>query len=148
MKVKSCADPKATLKSFYKKNKIQSRYKIYRFKSKKMHDRKRKKDKKQKDKKEIIQKAPYTGKPSNSAKNAKKRAKKLGRLSEKANYAVISSIYLECRQLNKQFGSHMFDVDHIIPLAFGGLHHEDNLQILPVLAHKIKTNKDKEKYGM
>jgi len=26
---------------------------------------------------------------------------------------------------------HKMHVDHVIPLARGGLHHEDNLQILP-----------------
>jgi 5-methylcytosine-specific restriction endonuclease McrA len=148
MKIKKHVnDVKVALKSFYKRNRLQNRCRIYTFKTKKTYDKKRREDKKQKGKKQIMQSIPYTGKPSNSARNAKKRAKKLGRLSENADYTIISSVYMECRQLNRQFGYHVFDVDHIIPLAFGGLHHEDNLQILPVLAHRVKTDKDKEKYG-
>lgn len=111
--------------------------------------------KKTKDKKERISKkvrvkkkqsAPYTGKASNSAKAAKKRAKKLGRLDPNANSNEISKIYLKCRALNKKAHGHVYDIDHIVPFFAGGLHHEDNLQIIEVEAHKIKTNEDLLKY--
>ena len=34
-----------------------------------------------------------------------------------------------------------YEVDHIIPLSKGGLHHEDNLQYLTVLENRQKSNK-------
>lgn len=85
---------------------------------------------------------PYKGKPTNGAKCAKKRAKRLGRISIHADYSIITSIYLKCRRLNIRAGGHAYDVDHILPYFAGGLHHHDNLQILSVTEHKIKTTKD------
>ena len=35
-----------------------------------------------------------------------------------------------------------YDVDHIIPIAKGGLHHQDNLQYLPSLENKRKGDRD------
>ena len=34
-----------------------------------------------------------------------------------------------------------YEVDHIIPLSKGGLHHQDNLQYLPWLDNRRKSNK-------
>ena len=34
-----------------------------------------------------------------------------------------------------------YEVDHIIPISKGGLHHQDNLQYLPSLENKIKNAK-------
>lgn len=34
-----------------------------------------------------------------------------------------------------------FEVDHIKPLSKGGLHHEDNLQLLPKYLNGSKSNK-------
>ena len=45
--------------------------------------------------------------------------------------ARIDSIYAEGHELNKRDGANTWHIDHIIPLAKGGAHHPDNLQILP-----------------
>lgn len=138
-------DQGAAFKCFYKKNKIIStKDKKGKLKNKKSYDKVepiRKKETK------IVENKPYKGKPTNGAKCAKKRARKLGRLSVFANYSAITSIYLECRRLNIKSGGHVYDVDHIIPFFAGGLHHEYNLQIMRVSEHKIKTVEDMEKYS-
>lgn len=126
----------AIFKRFYKK--------IKHGVCKKLKSDVKKINKKQKEKK--VDNPPYTGKDSNSAKCAKKRAKKLGKLSTTADHAAMSKIYLECRQLNREAGGHFFDVDHILPFFAGGLHHEDNLQILSISEHRIKSDKDLLKY--
>lgn len=139
-------DQGAVFKRFYKKNKIiNTKDKKGKQKFKKSYDKvklTRKKEKK------ITENKPYKGKPTNGAKCAKKRARKLGRLSVFANYSTITTIYIECRRLNIKAGGHFYDVDHIIPFFAGGLHHEYNLQIMRVPEHKIKTVEDMERYGM
>lgn len=52
------------------------------------------------------------------------RARKRNALPQNANLSLIKLIYENCPK-----GHH---VDHIQALAAGGLHHEDNLQYLPV----------------
>ena len=43
---------------------------------------------------------------------------------------AMREIYKECERLNKEAGHAAYHVDHIHPVARGGLHHPDNLQIL------------------
>ena len=42
----------------------------------------------------------------------------------------IDNLYKKCRTLNSYFSKTMFEVDHILPISKGGLHHPDNLQII------------------
>ena len=63
-------------------------------------------------------------KHKNVNKVAKYRTRKINALPENANLSLISLIYKYCPK-----GYH---VDHIHALARGGLHHEDNLQYLPM----------------
>jgi hypothetical protein len=142
MKTKKHAnDTRVALKRFYKNKIISIKDKK---KNKKSYDRVEPAVTKEK---KVTENKPYKGKPTNGAKCAKKRARKLGRLSVFANYSAITYIYLECRRLNIKAGRHAYDVDHIIPFFAGGLHHEYNLQIMRVPEHKIKTIEDMEKYG-
>ena len=48
-------------------------------------------------------------------------------------------IYDQCQRLNKIFGAGTFEVDHTKPLALGGLHHPNNLQVVPA-----KWNREKK----
>lgn len=64
------------------------------------------------------------------------RAKKLGLLPEDADIRKIQEVYL-----NTPDGH---EVDHIKPISKGGLHHQDNLQYLTVVANRSKGNKYKE----
>lgn len=62
------------------------------------------------------------------------RARKRNAVPADANLELIRKIY--------QFAPEGYEVDHIIPLANGGLHHQDNLQYLPASenARKGKRN--------
>ena len=145
MKTKKHANgTRVALKGFYKNKIINKKVKDRKLKCKKFYDTALPVKKKEI---KTVENEPYKGKPTNGAKCAKKRAKKLGRLSTFANYSAITCIYLECRRLNIKAGRHAYDVDHIIPFFAGGLHHEYNLQIMRVPAHKIKTVEDMERYG-
>jgi len=45
----------------------------------------------------------------------------------------MQQIYLHCPD--------GYEVDHVIPISRGGLHHQDNLQYLPTLENRRKGNK-------
>ena len=53
----------------------------------------------------------------------------------------IQEIYQEAQHLTFTTGV-QYDVDHIIPLFEGGLHHPDNLQIIAHEEHLMKTAKE------
>lgn len=65
--------------------------------------------------------------------SAKYRANKNRALTNDANLSVIKAIYKDCPAEH--------DVDHIIPLSKGGLHHEENLCYLPSALNAAKKDK-------
>jgi hypothetical protein len=66
--------------------------------------------------------------------SAKRRAlKKAVDKYAKADLELIRLIYINCPK--------GYDVDHIIPLSKGGVHHPDNLQYLPSIINGQKYNK-------
>jgi len=75
-----------------------------------------------------------------AAKKAKRRAKKLNQTPPDADFKLIEEFYKEARHLTETTGvSH--HVDHIKPLDLGGLHHQDNLQVLTAEENLRKGNK-------
>jgi|TARA_B110000908_G_C9870492_1_gene278135 5-methylcytosine-specific restriction endonuclease McrA len=64
---------------------------------------------------------------------ADRRARQLNQTPPTADNQIIKEIYLNCPK--------DFEVDHIIPLSRGGLHHQDNLQYLTPLENKRKGNR-------
>lgn len=54
----------------------------------------------------------------------------------KKNIALMKRIYKKSNELGVKW-----QVDHIIPLSKGGLHHPDNLQIIPKVENLKKGNK-------
>jgi hypothetical protein len=62
---------------------------------------------------------------------SKYRAKKLQATPPDANLKLIGEIYKHCPK--------GYEVDHIIALAEGGLHHQDNLQYLPSMENRRKN---------
>jgi len=75
-----------------------------------------------------------------NARNAKRRASKLKQISSTANLNKIAKFYSKAQKLSKDTGIKMH-VDHIIPLSKGGLHHENNLQIITATQNLRKSNK-------
>ena len=59
------------------------------------------------------------------------RAKRKGQLPESANVNLMRNIYAECPE--------GYEVDHIESIAHGGLHHQDNLQYLPIEQNRKKS---------
>jgi hypothetical protein len=62
---------------------------------------------------------------------SKYRAKKKNLTPDNANCGLIKEIYKHCPK--------GYEVDHIIALAEGGLHHENNLQYLPAMENRKKN---------
>jgi 5-methylcytosine-specific restriction endonuclease McrA len=80
------------------------------------------------------------GKIANSHKAAKRRARVKNQLPSDANFDMIRKIYSECRRISLETGI-PHEVDHIIPIAEGGLHHQDNLQIITMSENRKKGSK-------
>lgn len=49
-------------------------------------------------------------------------------------------IYRQCRKLNKRDGKATWHVDHIIPLARGGIHHPMNLRVVLATENSCKSD--------
>jgi hypothetical protein len=65
-----------------------------------------------------------------NASSAKRRALKKGQTPEDVKQNIIALYYTICVYLNKNEKKTVWHIDHIQPISKGGLHHEDNLQIL------------------
>lgn len=81
--------------------------------------------------------------PTTNAALARYRARKLRATVCWANNLKIKTIYAKSSRLSIWMGS-KFDVDHMVPLQSDlvcGLHNEFNLQILPTLENKSKSNR-------
>jgi 5-methylcytosine-specific restriction endonuclease McrA len=77
-----------------------------------------------------------------AAHQAVTRSKRLQRYVEWADQQYISDLYSNSKEATEMFGV-PFEVDHIIPLQgkrVSGLHHEDNLQVLPKNLNRSKGN--------
>jgi len=57
-----------------------------------------------------------------------------------ADRTKIKEVYKLARKLTQETGI-KYEVDHIVPISKGGLHHEDNLQVLPWIENRKKGNK-------
>lgn len=80
------------------------------------------------------------GKIANTNKSAKRRARIKNQLPNDANFDKIKEIYAECRKISDTTGI-PHEVDHIIPISEGGLHHENNLQIITMRENRKKGSK-------
>ena len=74
---------------------------------------------------------------ASTSKSAKRRARIKKQLTSDADFDIIKSIYEECRRLSLETGI-PHEVDHIVPISKGGLHHQDNLQILTMSENRKK----------
>lgn len=71
----------------------------------------------------------------NRANVNKYNALKRSAITLESNLDLIREIYRVCPK--------GYDVDHIIPVSKGGLHHQDNLQYLPLSENRRKGSRDK-----
>lgn len=69
-------------------------------------------------------------------KKARRRAKE--KTHHLANIQAIRRIYKVCNFLSRKTKTR-YQVDHIIPLSLGGIHHEGNLQIIQANLNKLKA---------
>ena len=79
--------------------------------------------------------------------SAKRRARKragmiLVTINDKK---IINELYLTAKRIEKCTGI-KFEIDHIMPLSKGGLHHPCNLQLLPSLINRRKHAKTDFEY--
>lgn len=75
------------------------------------------------------------------AENAMRRyACKLKQTPHDINLDIVKEIYY-IRDIITRFKGEQYHVDHIIPLSKGGLHYEDNLQILKASINRSKSDK-------
>jgi 5-methylcytosine-specific restriction endonuclease McrA len=68
-----------------------------------------------------------------SSKKARRRARKLAQICRCCTTAQLLDVYRQAKGM---------EVDHIVPLALGGLHCCSNLQILTPAEHQLKTSTD------
>ncbi len=97
------------------------------------------------DNREYWKKYQQNNKAKITAWVAKREARKRNQTPDDANQNSIQKIYSYCQHLNET-GFIKYHVDHIIPLFKGGLHHEDNLQILMARDNMKKQDKITDKY--
>lgn len=80
------------------------------------------------------------GKISNSIKSSKRRARIKNQVPDSADFDIIRSIYERCKIISEETGI-PHEVDHIVPISKGGLHHQDNLRIITKSENRKKGNK-------
>lgn len=70
----------------------------------------------------------------------KRRASIREQFPEDANLTLIQEYYIMAEKMTAETGV-PHEVDHIIPISRGGLHHQNNLQVLTRTENRTKGNK-------
>jgi 5-methylcytosine-specific restriction endonuclease McrA len=83
---------------------------------------------------------PYKTKSKQNAKTYRYRMRKRNQMPMDADNNKILWFYKEAERLTEETGI-IHHVDHIIPISKGGLHHQDNLQVLTKEENLSKGNK-------
>jgi len=73
--------------------------------------------------------------------SVERRARKFNQTPLNINKQRTKQIYNLCHRLNSGVPWTPFHVDHVVPLSKGGLHHEDNLRIIPAFLNRVKGSK-------
>lgn len=82
----------------------------------------------------------YKTRPIINAKTYRYRTRKLGQMPPSANSILIREFYSEAERKTLETGI-IHHVDHKIPLSAGGLHHQDNLQVITAKENWLKGGK-------
>ena len=64
-----------------------------------------------------------------NAECSRRRAAKRNQTAPNASPTLIQAFYFVAQRLGEETGV-QYHVDHIVPLCKGGLHHQDNLQVI------------------
>jgi 5-methylcytosine-specific restriction endonuclease McrA len=75
-----------------------------------------------------------------NSKTYRYRTRKKNQMPANADTKLILKFYEESERLTKETGV-KYSVDHIIPISKGGLHHQDNLQVITLSENSKKGNK-------
>lgn len=67
----------------------------------------------------------------------RRKARQKDQTPENADFTLIREFYTEAMQLTATTGI-PHQVDHIVALCNGGLHHQDNLQVMTAEANRLK----------
>jgi 5-methylcytosine-specific restriction endonuclease McrA len=82
----------------------------------------------------------YRTKANANAKTYRYRSRKKNQMPNDIDHEKVKIFYIEAERLTEETGI-IHHVDHIIPLSKGGLHHQDNLQVLTATENIKKGNK-------
>jgi 5-methylcytosine-specific restriction endonuclease McrA len=75
-----------------------------------------------------------------NARAAKRRGAIRNQTPANTDFQVINEVYKQAEMMTKNSGI-PYEVDHITPICKGGLHHQDNLQIITKEANRKKGGK-------
>jgi 5-methylcytosine-specific restriction endonuclease McrA len=76
-----------------------------------------------------------------NAKNSKRRALQFSSIGDGHDPLIEQTLQKQCKSLYLRLGI-KFEVDHIIPISKGGVHHHLNLQVITATWNRRKHNKD------
>lgn len=124
------------------KDRINKRQKKYREKNNdKMRKAEREYYQNHRDKrKEHVQKYRIKNRDRVRAIAGKRRSIKLNAIPDDVDMKKVNYIYSFCNKLNEIYGYIKYHVDHIKPISKGGLHHENNLQVLEAKLNEEKAS--------
>lgn len=82
----------------------------------------------------------------NTSNNKQYQLKKRRKLNNNERFALSFRQQHKCNHCKKELEPLLFDFDHIVPLCIGGRDELDNIQILCVSCHRLKTYDDMVQY--
>jgi hypothetical protein len=75
-----------------------------------------------------------------TAKASRRRARVRNQMPDTADLTLILEYYAEAQRMTRDTGI-PHEVDHIIPISKGGLHHQDNLRVITMTENRSKGNR-------